>query len=189
MATDTVTLGDKPIDVDALFAPLQKALGKIVIEWGTLQDDLGQLFAVVMRHLPDGMHIAFSAWQSHSNDRAQREMLRSVASARFNPDQSKKPADALLLEIEWLLGRCDSVSEARNNFVHASYTMTHTPNGPELSSSVFFGNRRSKKLVDKDLLADADKCSRNIHALDRFCRNLVASAAFGKPLPGRPQLN
>ncbi len=182
----SVTKGDQPIDVDAVFAPLQKALGKVVIEWGTLHDDLAQLFAAVMRHYPEGMQIAFSAWQSHGSDRAQREMLRAVASARFNPQQDK--ANPLFAEIEWLLNRCDAVADARNNFVHASYTMSHRPEGPELAVSEFFGNRRSKKLGDKDLLADADKCSGNARALYIFCRRLLLSMTMGTPLPARPSL-
>lgn len=186
MEEATITFRDQPDEMDALLAPLEQAIGRLVVNWGTLHDDLAVLFAAVMGLYPNGMHIALAAWQSHSNDRAQREMLRAAAIARFNPANQRPSVDPFLKEIEWLLNQCDRAAEPRNNIVHASYTLSHTENGPETSSSDFFGNRRSKNLVGKDLVGEAVRCSDTSRALSVFCRRLTWSVGTGEAPPKRP---
>lgn len=181
-----VVLGDKDYDVDAIFSSLDRAIGKLVREWATLHDDLGKLFAATMGMYPETMPVKLAAWQSQVNDRAQREMLRASALSllEWGPNEMK-PA---LEEVDWLLSRCESVAEGRNNIVHASYTLSWLPAGPEIASNDFFGNKRAKKLVGKDLIDVTTKCSSNCRSLYMFCRNLTNSLVAGMALPARPKL-
>jgi hypothetical protein len=164
--------GQEAIDAYAL------AVGRVSGAWNYLHQALGGFFAVI---IGGDLELILAAWRSIENDRSQREMLRETIKAA-SPDRCKQtlkaPADLL-----WVLGRADTLSDVRNDAIHALVSL-HI--GAEITIGVAFPPRgkRERKLFDnaakgKKLLDEFAKCERDTDALSIFVRR--ATFALAEP--------
>jgi hypothetical protein len=150
--------------------------------WNYLHQAVGGFFAVV---IGGNSHLILTAWRSIENDRAQREMLRVVikgASLKRWERMPEAPADLL-----WVLGRADSLSNVRNDAIHALVSFRI---GPEITVGVALPARgkREKRLWDeatkgKKLLDEFAKCEQDTDALSVF----VQRATFALADPDRQE--
>jgi hypothetical protein len=172
LTVPTNHLGQEAIDAYAL------AVGRVSGAWNYLHQTLGGLFAVIIGGDPE---LILAAWRSIENDRSQREMLRATIKAA-SPERwkqtSKAPADLL-----WVLGRGDTLSDVRNDAIHALVSL-HI--GAEIAIGVALPPRgkRERKLFEnaakgKKLLDEFAKCERDTDALSVFVRR--ATFALAKP--------
>jgi hypothetical protein len=158
------------------------AVGRVSGAWNYLHQAVGGFFAVV---IGGNSHLILTAWRSIENDRAQREMLRVVikgASLKRWERMPEAPADLL-----WVLGRADSLSNVRNDAIHALVSF-HI--GPEITVGVALPARgkREKRLWDeatkgKKLLDEFAKCEQDTDALSVF----VQRATFALADPDRQE--
>ena len=132
--------------VKAKMEPYVMALGKVAHAWNYLQEALGQLFCAVTGLENDNTGQAI--WHSVANDRAQRDMLRAAINAtedkRLNSDLPKAKDD-----INWPLGKANTVAEQRNNAVHGPMGLSLGSKEIELRPLWHYGNPRALKLVGK----------------------------------------
>jgi hypothetical protein len=155
-------------------------LGRVVCAWNNLHENLGHLFsAVIEGALSDP---ALAAWHSHQSDRAQRTMLKDTAKAALatRPD--------ILKEIEWLLNQANNLAQNRNDAIHATYALLYRDDQEDtMIAHDQYGNKRSKSLVEKNLIEEFESYRVKIEALSKFCNGLFACVVDPCiPLPEKP---
>jgi hypothetical protein len=134
--------------LDTAFKPLAIEIGKLTRSWNMLHEHLAQIFARIVN--PENVIIPLAIWYSTSSDRSQREMLRAAA-ASFGAINTKNHPTAKD-DIEWLLNQCNSLSDQRNDALHAPLAITSDSTKKiEVISHYFLGNPRARKLKDKNL--------------------------------------
>jgi hypothetical protein len=167
----------RPTDEHAL------AIGRIAISWNEFQESLAELFARLFgkrrwRH-------ALAAWQALSNDRAQRDMLRAVAEARFGTDSRASQ------EVGWLVDQAHQhLSDGRNTGIHMPLMVLRDLNDiVSILPLALFGNRRAKKMLGKDLLNEYTAYEEDIRDMSTFSIALQFRISAGRGAwPQRPQL-
>lgn len=176
-------------DIDAtvgLRAKHAAEIGRIAIEWNSLHDTLGKLFAEVVA--PERPRVAMAAWGAVASDRSKREMLRSAAIWQFREDESEAK---WLGELEWLLGQINPLEDRRNNAVHAPYGFLIEEGAVKFTPFVWSGNPRAEKLRDKDLSMEFSSCADHIRLLIVYVRDLLimrSEASRTCAWPERPRL-
>jgi hypothetical protein len=122
-------------------------------------------------------------WNSIRSDRSQRTMLKAIAKST---EQTGKITDKQYDLIIWLLERCNSLAEARDDAIHApliAYREGIFPNST-------FGNPRASNLLNKNLLSEFRWCRDMAIALSDFCGRLDWHLCQPRsyPLPEIPAL-
>jgi hypothetical protein len=137
---------------DRPFAPFAIEIGELTRSWNIFQENLGEIFAWIVNDL--NPNIPLAVWYSTQNDRAQREMLRR-AYASFGAVNNRQHPKAKE-DIKWLLDRCDSLAEQRNDALHAPLMLAISePNKTiEVVPAYFLGNPRAIKLKNKNILEE-----------------------------------
>lgn len=138
--------------IDNAFAPFAMEIGKLTRSWNILQENLGEIFAQIVN---DTNHnIPLAVWYSTHNDRAQREMLRR-AYASFGAINNRRHPMAKE-DIKWLLDRCDSLADQRNDALHAPLMLAISESNKtiEVMPAYFLGNPRALKLKNKNILEE-----------------------------------
>ncbi len=138
--------------MDRTFAPFAMEIGKLTRSWNMLQENLGEIFARIVNDA--NRNIPLAVWYSTQNDRAQREMLRR-AYASFGAINSRRHPRAKK-DIKWLLDRCDSLADQRNDALHAPLVLAASEANKtiEVVPSYFLGNPRALKLNNKNILEE-----------------------------------
>lgn len=169
--------------------PYAVEIGLLTLAWNDLHDHLGQIFWGAIT--PQG-GISVAIWNKLSNDRTQRDLLRTAIEAGAllgRPNADRAIADAL-----WLIKKVDSLAEGRNNAIHAPLTtLTDIRDGTTtVAPQDHFGNRRAKNLAAKtDLLAELGWYRECAEILSDFSVDLTACISFpgaGWPWPDTPSL-
>jgi hypothetical protein len=181
------------------FAPYARAIGQAGLAWNDLHERLGLLFESILG-MPDHM-VALAVWHSSIQDRACREMLKSIlyeVPLRW-PVGFPRAGD----DIAWILDRAQSLEDARNDMIHAPLILLghrgaeHAAGylaavySPRIVAQEFLGHKRAAKLSGKDLLAEFRWCRDTALLLRDFTVDVtIALGAVSKPSPwpGRPVL-
>lgn len=129
--------------MEETFSPYLMALGRVAHSWNHLQEALGKLFCTVTKM---ESAVGLSIWHSVLSDRTQREMLRAaLVHNNLKPKITK--------EIEWILNQTQSLSNRRNDAIHAPCLITVGAE-LEIKLSFFSQNPRARSLIGKDILIE-----------------------------------
>jgi hypothetical protein len=117
--------------------PIALEIGKLVIEWNSLQENLLLIFCEIVTHKVGGP--ATAVWHSTTNDRAQREMLRAAIETNFIQSQVQKTyphkiSQELKDEYDWLLSQANTLANQRNNAIHSPFIISIPANGAKPKS-------------------------------------------------------
>ena len=129
-----------------VFHPYSVALGELSLAWNDLHEMLGGLFWAATG-IPNGV-IPLSIWYSSKSDRAQRDMLRSLAES---PALGNILTEDAKKEVSWILKRADALEEIRNNALHSP--LFQSGDDPVVPHHEL-GHRRAKHLANKDMLKE-----------------------------------
>ena len=154
-------------EIEEKWEPYIYALGEVANSWNHLQEELGHLFVVV-----GGMDnsVGFAIWHSTPNDRAQREMLRSL-SKTLDHDFADQHQSAET-DIKWLLNRVDALATKRNDAIHAPCSLALGNGDFELVSLNFFGHPRARNLSGKDIIKEFSWYQKQADTLAAYARRL-----------------
>lgn len=160
------------------FRPYAVALGELVYAWGRLYSILGALFWSVSGQPKNSVPTA--VWNSVTNDRAQREMLKAAAAVAPLRNYA---AD----EIAWIVDRADALSDNRNDAIHSPYFLSISDTGVELQSNFYGGSPRALKLRGKNLMAEFILYRERAETLAEYAAAIHNGLLFPeKPWPQRP---
>jgi hypothetical protein len=170
-------------------SPYLQELALVVIAWNELHVELSQLFCVVagFPNMVTGLQI----WHSTENDRAQRKLLRESLSGglqhlRRVKEKGEKFSDGARKDIEFILNKVDSMSDARNNAIHSPYLFAIEGRAITMQPFDFFGSPRAKKLSGKDLLVEFRRQTETATVLSAFAQS-VRLGLYLDPDPGWPR--
>jgi len=166
------------------FKPYASEIGQLSLAWNSLHENLAHLFWFAIG--PERGRLSFAIWNKLSNDRLQRDILKTVIEARaFHSEHLTK-------EILWLLKQVDSLSEQRNVGIHAPLTtLTDLETGiTRVAPLDFFGNKRAKSLKEKEILKELTQACEMADTLSRFAVELIPciSGRRHPSWPERPEL-
>jgi hypothetical protein len=171
------------------FRPYAEVIGQVALTWNDLHETLGILFTEVAF---EGSLAAQDAWQSLIVDRAKREMLKSVLVGMTilddRPDLARFRDDAI-----WIIEQTSAAEDGRNAAIHTPLLSHDHPvyrdvgKDPGISSFSLHGNRRAKRLNEKDVLTEYRYYRDKFITLQHFAESLLYWRK-GLPWPKRPKL-
>jgi hypothetical protein len=151
----TGPLGPDGIREDA--KPYLIEIGLLVVAWNDLQEKLAELFWTVFG-TSNGL-VPLTIWHTLRDDRMQRVVLQASIDAGLGERAAKKGRDGprwlkqSRTKINWLLEEVNTISQDRNNFVHAPFMFSVADNNRlTMVPWDFFGNPRAKALKGKNLM-------------------------------------
>ena len=143
---------------DEVFEPYAIAIGHTVLAWNDLHRWLGCLLESVL--FPRQSNPMRVLWNSATQDRAARQMLRAAVSYRY-PANSSVKHDPIM----WLIGQVDALEDIRNDIIHTAL-MRNRQGGVVVSSTE---TKRAAKLASKsDLLGEIHWCCDTTIALRNY---------------------
>lgn len=165
----------------ASFQPYAQAIGEMALAWNDLHETLKGLFWAALG-TPNGI-IAYAVWYSSKSDRAQRDMLRALATTQAIGGRLAK---AIKPEVIWVINRTDSLEDFRNDMIHSPFLASPAGQMEPIWQS---GHRRAKKLAGKDLLKELTWFYDATLILRDYAWEIDQAARHGRDsLPGRPTL-
>jgi hypothetical protein len=181
-------------EINAAFKEYVEKLGRVVHAWNYLQQTLGLLFVGVTK---TESSISLGIWNSLTDDRAQRKILKGAIQGRESwPDKCATAKDDLL----WLVDRADSLSIKRNDVIHSPCSIASDEKGHQMFPHTLYGHPTakglSKQVVDHGMIKFLEWCESCAEALTNFSRPCLTvllvhqdeqlSSQF--PWPDRPTL-
>jgi len=163
------------------YEPYAAEMGHANIAWNRLQENLGNLFGILLR--AKDKNVAAAIWYATTNDNMMRDILVAVAKTKL------KRRKAMLADVEWLIDRTNEICGDRNTIIHAPLRLT------KLLGASFFvipdywsGHKRAQKLKHKDLLAEYKSLTARATKLSEFADGLVQHLYMPsiRPWPERP---
>ncbi len=168
------------------FRPYALELGQLVYAWNKLQERLGHIFWLLVSSAKPLTTNAI--WHSTSNDRAQRDMLRSAVDAT----PCSELTDKQKADLTWLLTQANKLADRRNDAIHSPYMfMVNQQDESDLSvmSSYLYDNPRAIKLRGKDLLAEFVWYRASAETLAQFAANIwLALSESENSWPKKPSM-
>lgn len=128
------------------FRPYATAIGEMALAWNDLHETLKDLFWSSLG-VENGV-IAYAVWYSSKSDRAQRDMLRGLATT---PAIGNRLNNTTKPEVLWAIQRADSLEDLRNDILHSPFFASERGDVEPLWQA---GHQRAKKLAGKDLLRE-----------------------------------
>jgi hypothetical protein len=165
------------------FRPYVTAIGQAAIAWNGLHEALRDLFWL----LSNGNKPTSSAiWYSIKSDRSQRDMIRAIANSHV---QTGDISQIVFKRIDWLLGQCDTIANARNDMVHSPLIFSEQRG---VYPNTYAGNPLAKRLLNKELLSEFRWCREAALTLTDFAMrlhiNLLAEDSAMFPFPEIPAM-
>jgi hypothetical protein len=159
------------------FRAYTQAIGEFSLTWNELHEVMSGLFIwAIDPKCSLGMEMQLSAiWGDIANDRQKRSVLQT-AIGRANPKHFKA-APKICEDVNWLLERCNSLEDQRNNVLHSPLSettnwlearMLQVPIGEVLPTGQ--GHSRAKKLS-----AAVDSSNRSLLRQIRFYRDYATA--------------
>jgi len=191
------SLGDNYTEIQ--YRPYALAIGQANLAWNDLHLCLCSLFGLSNggnSHVFENTLAAI--WHSSGNDRTCRNMLRATVLTPGMEATVRFPS--LPESLGWLLGRADSLEDARNDLIHSPFTrydpvwlLSDDLVEPPLrvQPAKFTGHVRAKKLAkNADVLRAIRLFREETLVLRDFALHLVSSMMFPEhfPWPEIPQL-
>jgi hypothetical protein len=163
--------------------PYAEEIGQVTLAWNSLHENLCILFWYAIGPGP----VPQAIWNRLSNDRTQRDILKTAVEAGAFRRNRHGFADDVL----WVLRQTDTLAEHRNVAIHVPLTtLTDVATGKtRVEPSDFFGNKRAKHLKGKDIISELEWCAECAASLSYFAADII-STMNGKPetWPERPSL-
>jgi hypothetical protein len=182
---------------ERMFRSHALVLGRLVLSWSDLHQELARLFYAVVGGSDPG--VALAVWNSSRSDRSQREMLRGAAAAALSSGLFRRAAKTshnprAYDDVDWLLNQCDTLASRRNDAIHAPFLLEITDdNKTLLRPSYKWGNNLAVRLHQKtpgDLSVHFNWVRECIDIVTRFaydtCNALLWPDFFA--WPDRPRL-
>jgi hypothetical protein len=160
-------------------------IGHLVFAWARLQQNLGHLFAAVVR--ASDPQIGLGIWGALKSDRTQRDILEAAAKVVL-ADRPDAEADVL-----WLLKAAGDRTTGRNDAVHTAFLFTTDDDGDIVPvPDVVNSPGRLERFKDKDLPELFARQRDDLTELYRFTAALTDQflpiEGERPPWPERPQL-
>jgi hypothetical protein len=172
-------------EFDDAFRHIAAEIGFFARAWNALHNNLATIFAVLLS--PSNIMMPIAVWNSTSNDRAQREMLRApLESWRAHNRGKSNTVD----EIEWLLKECDKLSDKRNDALHSPLNILMNTETFEFNVEPNWhqNHPRALKLRGKDVFDEFSRYRAQAECLDQHAIKIWMHLRGGTPLPQRPKL-
>lgn len=165
---------------DEAFQPFATAVGEMTLAWNDLHEMLKGVFWQALG-VNNGV-FAYAVWYSGKSDRAQRDMLRALATT---PALGNRLTSRTKAEVLWVLNRTDSLEDLRNDVIHSPFILA----GSEVHSSWHEGHKRAGKLSGKDVLGDVRKFYEAVVMLRDYAWHVYrVITGSHDTLPERPRL-
>lgn len=152
-------------EINAITKALQSyfiALGRVAHSWNHLHEELGKVFcAVAGLDLSVGMAI----WHKLRSDFSQREILQGAITAKVSDTDWDLAHPGALNGVTFLLTETQSLSDKRNDAIHAPCHVLPGATEFEITPISYFGNPRARKLIGKDILSEFDWYERWANAI------------------------
>ncbi len=185
-----------------LIKPFFAEIGEAVHRWNALHENLGSLFSAIMQPKLPHPRVAHAIWYELANDRVQRQVLKSAALTKYWKEGLPQH-DRIRGEVKWLISEIDSLSDKRNDLVHAPLTvksqyriqagLSFQLESRYVQPSDWYGHGRAKKLVAKGLVGSQLRARYKLtshwaHELGSFAAKLADHLnGLTKTWPSRPQ--
>jgi hypothetical protein len=173
---------------------LQNLLGKLVLEWGRLHEELAGIFQVVTKC---EFWLAQPMWHTIKSDLAQRELLLAALRATVNrfevlrPDLPDRYKIKVYEEMIWAITRINEFSHKRNDLIHAPIVFHMGADSDDFKARIsdWTGDPRARKLSDQDLYQYCEWCVAFAKIIGSYIRSLYPPLHDPqKTLPKRPSL-
>ena len=138
------------------YRPIAEAIGLIAMEWNSIHNRLGRIFAHVTG-LDEG--VAYAIWNSIESDRIKRNILRDATIAAYS-EELQHEAERNILELIKAIDKCNS---KRNSSIHCPFTILIEHGELKVIADDFAQNKHAEKLKDADIVTELQ---RRIHDLD-----------------------
>ena len=156
------SLSDREVQLATLigekYRPIAEVVGLIAIEWNSMHNRLGQIFAHVTGLDKD---VAYTIWNSIESDRKQRKILKDATIQVYTEERYREAREY----ITKLINRIDDASPKRNSSIHCPFTIAVEDGGLEVVPDDLAKNKHAEKLRDVDILTELQKRS---HELDEL---------------------
>jgi len=157
-------------------------LGKIAMNWNTIQE----LYGMVFSELVGDENFGLAIWHAISNDRAARYVLEAAAKHKRG-EESK-----FFKELQWALNQTRRFEDERDTALHSPYAMQKGEDGNlKFIPGAILGHQRAKKLEGKYLEAELTGFLENTSNLIMFIKgvqNNMAAKDDAPTWPERPRL-
>ena len=164
----------------AEFDVFAKAIGRATLAWNDLHISIGSIFWALTK-IPNGSAPG-AIWHSLKSDRAQRDMTLELA---MLDAMGYTISDKLSIEIKWLLDRCTSLEDTRNNLLHSPFIF----NDGEVIPFHLGQHKRALKLHGRDLSAHCEHFYESVTILRDYAEGLERTIrGIEEAAPPRPQL-
>jgi hypothetical protein len=170
------------------FKPYALAIGELNLAWNQLHERLAMLFWNAIGNNENGAP-SLAIWNFLTSDKTQRDLLKVAIDAgafdhRYNGQQASE-------DVLWLLSKIQTLSEKRNNAIHAPLVSVTGQAGTRIEPHVSLENRRAKNLKGKDLLKEFGWYRETAESLSVFAAEMHYCLSFPKlnwTWPKRPAL-
>jgi hypothetical protein len=163
------------------FHSYTQALGELTLAWNDFHMTLSSVFWASSK-IPNGM-VPGAMWNSLKSDRAQREMLAALVDLKVIGHNMPKNVRS---EIKWILEKANSLEDLRNDALHSPL---HQSEDGRVFAWYQLGNKRAKKLANKDLLKEFNWFYDTVLVLREYADALTnVIRRPNETFPERPQL-
>ena len=140
------------------YRPIAEAVGLIAMEWNSIHNRLGRIFAHVTGL---GEDVAYAIWNSIEHDRMKRNILRDTTIAVYS-EELQHEAERNILE---LIKAIEKSNPKRNSSIHCPFTILIEHGELKVIPDDFVQNKHAEKLKDLDILTELQG---RIHELDEL---------------------
>lgn len=170
-----------PAEIDPAIIAFSAIVGRVTLQWSTMQDALAELFAEIVS--PQNHLVGIAIWNVLKSDSNQRDQLRAAAAEVF------EVSSVAAQEIDWVINRANECAGDRNDVTHTPFTLRWNSGNPYVATSTVTRGKRAQRLADKELAAEATRCLDRLIALTVYAHRIREAIANDLPAadwPTRP---
>jgi len=171
---------------DKSFNPIALALGQLTLAWNDLQLTFSALFCGVMGGKDLGLFLG--VWGCIKSDRHQRDALLEATRLYKPLDEFDRRATTFYEEIKWVVDNANRLEDTRNDVLHSPLWGVRAENKIVVNPLATLGNKRARKLRDKNLLEEFRHFRDTASVLRNYGSHLEMVLSCGTPWRGRPKL-
>lgn len=165
-------------EIEEAFDLYTAAVGRVAAAWNRLHDRMENLFCKIMNA---DSELLSAVWHSTYSDRSQRQMLEAAIKASKPLPLWGHLPDTANEDLLWLMKRSHSLSDKRDEAVHAPcWYFEETAGGIDVIVSAYSKHRRARALEGKDLLIEFDWLERYIRELILFTDSAAITIPYAR---------
>ena len=165
--------------IEEKYRPIAEAVGLIAMDWNSIHNRLGRIFARVTGL---GEDVAYAIWNSIENDRIKRKILKNAAIAVYN-DELQYEAKINIIQLIYSI---DKFSAKRNSSIHCPFTILMENGEMKIIPDHFVQNKHAEKLKDLDILTELQGRIHELEVLDlrtQYVLQCLKIVNLGEPWP------